>query len=383
MFGLFKKDTESSISYIFDISSASVAGAIVKFQKGELPKIIYTKKIDLELPTSVDSSRLLSDTVIALKTLALDIQKEGYSHLTFTPDKSLPVNFHCFLASPWAIFETKVLKLDKSNTVFTKSVQEDLIKKEEELFLKNIVSKYQTISGKDEVLVDKKIINIKLNGYTTTKPYGKTADSVELAVYLGVSSQDILSKFEQTISGVIKTNKDFIFHTFGIASYSVMNDFFEEDEFSIIDITGEITDVSIIRGDIVVESISFPLAKNQLVREVARKFATSYFEAESVLRMYMDKSISKQLESKVRSTIDNYGVDFVETLKQVCPDTFSGKIGLLSPLHYGDLVCDWLKTVTTQKVVQIDKKLLSNKIKSTKEVDPFLAIESLYLSKII
>ncbi|MEK7121013.1 MAG: hypothetical protein AAB840_02880 [Patescibacteria group bacterium] len=383
LFKLFKNKNRSSIAYIFDISSASIGGAIVKFDGGASPRIIYSKRVELEAPPTVDFKRLSLETFNALKKLALDIGKEGYSHLTFTGDKTLPKYAHCFLSSPYSLSETKILRIEKPNMVFTKTIEEGLTEKEMTLFKENISSKYPAIQNGTETLVDKKVIEIKLNGYSTSKPYGKTANIAEIALYLGITSKDILLKFEDIIMGALKIDQKVNFHTFPLASYFIINDTFNEDDFSILDITGELTDISIIKNGIVLESLSFPLAKNQLTREVARKFATSYFEADSVLKMYLDKSISKQLESKVQGIVDGYNHDFIETLRQVCPDAFSRKTYVIAPLHYGNMFVEWLKGETNQHALLVNNQLFTNKIKGISEVDAFLAIETLYMSKIL
>src|SRR3989344_5473983 len=119
------------------------------------------------------------------------------------------------------------------------------------------------------VIIEKKIVQIKLNGYEVRNPYGQKTSRIELSMIVGVSSGKVVESIERKLSNFFHV-KSVHFGAFPIAAFSAIRDIFpNEKNFLFIDITGEATDVSLVSNDILAGTVAFSRGKNFFIREIS------------------------------------------------------------------------------------------------------------------
>ena len=158
----------------------------------------------------------------------------------------------CILSSSWYEVQIKNLKF-----------------KEEKLF--NISSKFISAILDEESkkftesrgkLIEKNVIQILLNGYNTNNPYGKEALTVDTTIFISSMSGEIQDRIKDILETVF-TSSDVSFNTFALASFSVVRDIFKtEKNFLLLDISGEMTDIILVRNETITKIASFKLGRN-------------------------------------------------------------------------------------------------------------------------
>jgi hypothetical protein len=382
MLKLFGKKSESQIVFVFDIGSSNVSGAIAKVSRGTQPEILYTTESLMKLRHELTPENFLLSATNALRETTQKLAKEGIAHLNFTGARNLPRSYFCFLSSPWAIFETKILKFEKESMLFTPALLQSIVGKEEDEFRKEAVAKYKAKVRENAVLLEKKVTDIQLNGYTTSKPFGKSASSATITLYLSMAGKDTIASFKNAISDTLQDDKKINFHTFSLAGPFVINDYLGEDDYTLLDITGEISDCLIISGGKVKEFASFPTAENNFVRVLARQFSTSTNETLSMLRMRNEGSLSQGMNEQVDSASAEYGKKFVDSFKDAVGHEIIGKIYIAANKEIQNEILKWMGNTPGVRPVILSEKFFEKYIKKQAHANVFLTLEVLFISKL-
>ncbi|MDQ3245134.1 MAG: hypothetical protein M3P22_02215 [bacterium] len=285
-----KSKNTNDIVLIFDIGSSSVGGAFFHIQKGGAPNIIFSTREPLLLEEKVEVSKLFELAVKALKVVATRASIAGIGS---------PTKIFCVLSSPWYASQTRVIKLTKDTPfIFTKEFADSLIGKEVDLF----EEEYGSLDGHTTNKV--KTIEIKnmktlLNGYVSNDPINKKIKEIGMTIFISMSHEDIFKKIEEAVKRHFNA-VSITFSSFLMASFAVGRSLFiNQDNFLLVNIGGEITEISMIKKDIISDSSSFPLGRNFIIRGVAKELQISLDEARSIISLYKDAHIEKSYVKNV------------------------------------------------------------------------------------
>ena len=173
-------------------------------------------------------------------------------------------------------------------------------------------------------MIEYKNMKTLLNGYSLSSPVNKKAKQLEMTIYFSMSAERVLTSIEDTIFKFFH-NKDVKYSSFALASFTVARDMFVESEnFLLVDIAGEMTDISIIKKNVLSNSISYPLGRNYIVRGVAQKLHSSLSDAKTYISIYKDGHALVSLEKKVGPIIDilknKWLAGFQESLMNISED---------------------------------------------------------------
>ena len=270
----FSFGSKEGSAVVLDIESGSVGGALVKLSPGAAPRIIYSTRTPVTYQRQLSAERLLTAVKAATEivagriahTAAADAKKIG-------PIRSVV----CVLSAPWyhAITNTIVFEDTKPFRVTP------------ELIL-NLIAKDASLGAArrgegDATHIEERTIQIRLNGYETADPYGKDARKLEATVFLGFASEKVLASLTDSLWHFFHTQK-ILFHSFPLASFLSLRDLFpDEEHFLTVHVSGEVTEISIIREGHLQESLSFPIGRNSAIRMIEK--ATGGNEAESLTLM--------------------------------------------------------------------------------------------------
>lgn len=277
-----------------DVGSGTVTVSLVSFdRKGEIctPKILFTEANDMPIIEDLNFDLYIKQMDIALK--------KGLESLMYSAT-GVPSQIHIFLASPWYASETRVIKVTKTEAfLFTEKNAKSLIDEEIERFKAEQKARYKEAGGEINI-IEKHIINAKINGYRTKDPYKKKAKEVELSLFISVAPSNVSDHITETVEKVLHKRK-IIFHSFIFGSFIVARDLFQGlQSFLLLDIGSEVTDVGIVKDGELGASISFPAGKNFILRRIVAENKSSIEEAKSLFTLYQDK----KLEDKSRISLE-------------------------------------------------------------------------------
>ena len=389
--GIFSKPkSEKKLALVFDLGSSSVGGAVFEMQKGGIPKIILSVREPIALEDKFDANRFLFLTLKSLDTVASKICKMGAGQ---------PTRIFCVLSSPWYASQTRTIKLEKNTPfLFTSKLADSLIQKEISIFGEEHLAKFSQ-TDKEIRPIEFKNMKTMLNGYGTPDPLNKKAKKLEMIIFTSMSGEQILKKIEDTIFTHFHS-KDIKFSSFAMASFTVARDMFiKQENFLLVDIGGEVTDISIIKKDILSDSISYPLGRNFMIRRVAESLNCTLDEAKSFISLYKDGHAAEPTEKKLEPILDKLKKEWLAGF-QASLLNLSSDISVPATIFitvdpdlvkfFGDIIkteqiSQYTLTESEFRIIFLDAETLHGitAFKDDVNRDPFLIIESIFINRFI
>jgi hypothetical protein len=229
---MFSKTSSESVALI-DISAKSVAGGYVSFRKGELPSILYTRRLPIEIHENEPRDKAM---LRALSILGNALISEGAPILSRHTGSGHAGSILVSVDSPWQ--ETKVRS-------------EYFERKMPFTFTKNMVStaleKTRTRT-EGKILADESIIGTILNGYETREPYGRKIHRATIIV--------LTSFIDKVVADCIVKILRELFHTRDILSIAggslryqaIRTAFPHERDALILDSTNSLISIALVRN---------------------------------------------------------------------------------------------------------------------------------------
>jgi len=381
---------KDELALVFDLGSSSVGGALFLMQKSGVPKMIYSIREPIGLEKSISFDRFLSLTLKSLDQVSNKICLAGLG---------APKKVFCVISSPWYASQTRSIVLKKDTPfIFTPKLANELTQKEIGIFEEECREKYTHDSNK-VTLIELKNMQILLNGYPIDKPANQKISELEMTVFVSMSGEEILEKIKETI-GRHFYSKNVLFSSFAMASFAVARDMFvHQENFLLIDIGGEVTDISMVKKDILRASISFPLGRNFLVRGIASILDCTLDEALSYVSLYKEGHITdaalKKVEPVINKLKNEWLVKFQESLVNLSNDiSIPATIFLTIDQELADFFTETIKseqfnqytlTESKFKVVFLGTQALHGVALFEENVsrDSFLIIEAIYINRFL
>jgi hypothetical protein len=289
---------KEKIIAILEIASASVGGMLIRQNKNDKPQIISLTRAPVNFLFDVNFDAFWRCTLASL----IKVIKTLLKNYPSGPDACL-----CVFLSPWFLSQTKIINIKRERDFeVTRVFFENLMKSEEESFKSQEATQLKGEPG----FIEHEIIKTELNGYYTKSPLGKIVKTIKLYIYMSLGIGSLKTKIEKE---VLENFGDIplLFRTFPFVAFQVLNSVFDSQEgLILVDIGGEITDISLIRKNCLEETISFPRGKNFFLRRIASEFKTFSQEANSILQTYLKGHSLKGDSEKISKIIEEVKRDW-------------------------------------------------------------------------
>jgi hypothetical protein len=277
---------------ILDIRSGSLGLAIISYA-GAKREITHCVRKSLPLQKDFESSRLIVQVGNALRQLLTETQSQR--------PKFRPHKIHIVIGSPWHLSETStVLHKSPKEVEYDEKLVRKLFADEESDF------RVSHFGERKPETIEREMLLVTLNGYPTSRPFGRSASEIGITFYLSMIDTDFLDVVRSAVGSVWKADQ--IFHTFPYLSLLSTKTLIQghADSYLILDIGGEVSELSLIRNSVALEGFSFPLGAHSIMRDIASALGLTLPEAGSIYKAFtlgqVDKKISAQIE-KVLSDI--------------------------------------------------------------------------------
>lgn len=396
------KDTRSLI--VFDIGSGSVGAALAVLSPGEVPKILYSTRNAISFHKTTPRFPQLTKSMLAtLLNTMLEVQmvipqlleKEGISQRDKLVDHVLTV-----FSSPWSIVEIKTLSIEKEKPfMLTQQVTERFVREEVSKFIGENTKK-TTIKSENRNLasVDCEIIQITLNGYQTSNPYHKYIKKAHIYLGLSAVSREVYDKTSEIVEELLD-DKNGDLHAFPLASFLAARDVFKKgDDFILLDISAEMSDISLVENGALVHLVSFTKGRHLIFREISKSLKVSLEETRSLLHLYFSGKMGQKQKQELMVVMELVADEWTDSLSGALK-AVRGKRGLPKTLL---LTADqdlsgWFKKVlekfpsqnlifsdTHFDVTVLDSAYFANHITGGGGewgLDPFLALDILFYKR--
>lgn len=325
LFSWLSKDRETSF-VVIDIGSSSVGAGLALARGDKKPELVASARHDLRLRENLTFKDLLLETDLALKASLLSLAKKrgGFPR---------PERYICFLSSPYYLAKTSNIKYEGNEKfIFTKKLLDQLSGDEAEKFAAEESLLYPEIIGDRNIVIEKKITKIKLNGYESSRPFGQEATLAEITQYVSVGSLSILERLEQII--ISATNRSEVeFHTYPFALCdSFQRSIGTQKNFAVVDVSGELTDIVFSNNETISQNMTIPFGHNTLMRQLTRSTGYMFEELPGLLYLYYKNNLSVQAKNRLDPAIKSAIAEWVRLLEEAF--VLAAKTGSLPNLVY-------------------------------------------------
>ena len=240
---------------VIDIGSSSIGGGYATIEKNGTPRLRYVARVPIELH---DRELLTMDMLKALDVLGKKLIQEGAPALRKAVGSGTIDKVLVSIGSPWQDTTIRSAVIEKETPfTFTKSILHEAVEEGAE-------------HTEGRVTTGEYVIATLLNGYETRHPFGKQATRAELVI--------LSSTIESSMTETVLTSLRHIYHTrdikltaFAPVSYTVLRDLYpHEKDFMIVHVSGESTDLALVKRGVLVDVASVNGGFNALAR-AARK----------------------------------------------------------------------------------------------------------------
>lgn len=267
----FNKIKKNKVGVVVDFAGSSIGGLLIEIKEGEKTRalISFRKSFNFLFDTNFTAS--LRCAKESLRFVMKELKKFHSGKVDFVV---------CIFSSPWFVSQTKTITVTMEKPF---EVKND--------FFNNLIEEEEKSFNKDEKInsqfIEHEVMKSELNGYGVKNPVGKIANSVKASVYVSAGVKKTMEMAKEEIEnslGVVPLS----FATFPLVAFKVLNDIMNEREgFLIIDIGGEITEISLARNNSLERTVSFSVGYNLLLRKISSKMNTFFEESSSVLKAYL------------------------------------------------------------------------------------------------
>jgi hypothetical protein len=358
MISFFSKKYGTSL--LVDIGNGSVSAALVDFS-GKKPLVVSYSRVAF-----VTGERPRADSLTAKVVSAIDsaVKKtvSFKTHRGFFKNgiSSVTISF----ASPWFSAKTKKISVkDNSKSRITRDFIDKIVSKERKIF-----EKETGLSGLECFPVEAEI-----KGYKIENILGKETENFFLTLYVSAADPNLLGSVLKIISkktGILSENINV--HTFPFVTSRVIHSFFpNETEFLMMDITGEITDMTLVSSGKIEKMVSFPSGRNSVLRKIADNFSVSVEIAGSLFNLYLNNKLENETLEKmgmiVSSWLDDWSKHLTESLSEFSTEASPRKIYLTSDKDMADFIRKIIKnhrgadsSEIFDEVVLVDEKIFQD-----------------------
>ena len=286
---MFNKTTVSKkTAVLLHIGTGSVGVAYVSLKETG-PILHYAKRRHFEERGALTIDRYLSRVLWAATS--------GVTEMAMNKAYASSKEVHCFIPSILTSREIRKIKYTHYSFNVTQCLITDLVEKEIELIKKEDTTK------NNKVLLEKKIIDIQLNGYSVDNPYNKKANEIVISMFISYTEKTIIEKLKNIIHQIFHMRTVY-FHNTPLSLYSTVSMLFpKEENFTILNISGEVSDVitSVDRG--LSQIISFPFGSNTFLRLLGGELGVYIREARGILGLYKNGELSDVAKEQVEKAL--------------------------------------------------------------------------------
>jgi len=292
-----KKLTEQSL--VIDIGTASGSAGITRTGKHYTPELSHLVHVPIGSGSETAREALLSHLDEACKTLLEQFAKETVKRV------------HVVVSAPWheARIKTITSHTDKAVVISEKTVLKAIQQYKDE--------KPALTGNKDAEAV---AMQVKVHGYSTYLKKPVSGKDLEVNFF----ESEVVSDVETTITKHVQKvfpHAVISFHTFPLVSSVALRSLSEETSFTIVDVAGEVTEVSIVYEDGLRHLASFPTGYNTIARTMVETKST-LADIHSRLSLYARNELSDteqdQFEKKFISAFAEWIKEFDATMKSAC-----------------------------------------------------------------
>ncbi|MEK7649716.1 MAG: hypothetical protein AAB367_02005, partial [Patescibacteria group bacterium] len=173
------------------------------------------------------------------------------------------------------------------------------------------------IGHSDVVIIEEVLMRSLLNGYRVDQPVGKSAEEIESWIHYAGTSRELYDTFTSVIKS-LKPDAKVRFSTFPITTWLLMQEVLAPEHSAIIvDIGGELTEVTFLVDGVITEIVSLPFGVLNILLRISESERIDLDNALSLLRAYTGNTLTPEASAKLRGIIKKEMKSWEEVFERV------------------------------------------------------------------
>jgi len=307
MFGLHSREHKTAI--VTDVGSSSVGVALICIHPEGPVETIWAHREYCIIHEDATATVQLKQIKTAITNAYLELHQMGLRALKESGHDSHISEIQMVVSAPWSftISKTISLKDEKPFTVDHKLINELVAaaKKQSELVLDtNKLTK--TLGLK---LTHEDVLGVNINGYAVKEPLEQEGNEISLSFAETAISEDVSSTLINTAEKFFPKAKITMYSFMYVFYVTMRNRHPNTSEVCLIDVTGEATEIGIVREDILQHTTFNPNGIHSIARELATLTGITKQEAYSYMKddpQTLAERLPAKFHDKVLETIDHY-----------------------------------------------------------------------------
>lgn len=308
---MFFSKPQKNIGVAFDVGTASVSATLFELRGADRrPHVIQTFRRFHNLSLKRDAYHFGKSTIGQFSSVLKDIQQ--------FLGKDMPRFYTVGLSSIFYLGKTERLyeKRDVPHTLTRKDV-DDFLERGKQKFLSDL-------KRDDIVVFETVLMKSELNGYNVVNPIGKTSEEVEMWVHFAATSRELYDKFTEIINS-FRPHATIRFSTFPIAAWSLMREIlFPDHSVMLVDVGGEITEVTFLVDGVITEVLSLPFGVFNILFRISESEHVDLDNAMSLLKGYTEGGLDNTVSARIRAIIKKEIKSWEEIFERVWQNASRG-----------------------------------------------------------
>lgn len=390
-------DNGEKVSLLIDIGNSEVSCALAVFNSDNLPRFVYSSSSSFDVTEKVDSSRLVDSLVSILENEMAKILKDGFKNKYWAGKANKISGALVSFSSPWFVLKTKHINIsNEKDFIVSKAFIDDVFLKEEQIFKTEL----SPGSPDQHIVFEKSMVHTKINGYELGNIINKRTKMLEASICFSAMDSSLSDKVINIVNKYTHIPKDsYSFHSFPLISFTVVRDYFTAgNDFLIMDVSGDVTDITLVQNSVITQTVSVPSGRNYILRQISKNFDVSLEIAESMFHMFIEDKSDETINEKIHELLGliepEWAIYIENALQELSPSiNLPSNVYLMANSDVAHIYSEFIKLPKTDLTSNFRKSLNlnildENSVKKFFEnesgvgVNEFIVFGSLFYKKI-
>lgn len=315
LFSFLNKKTNDQ--YLFDIKGESISCTVFRLLENDKPEVLFFKNVFFGDSIKLGIKKYVSAMYNSLEKVSQALNKE------YLLDKKLAQldEVHFVVSSPWILSQVKNINVKSGNriSIDDKFINNLLINESEkvsnELFADGTSKAFK--------IFEKQIVQSRLDGYKIENIFNKKCSEVFVNMFVSFIQSEMYEKIVSIVAKNVLVKKN-TFHSFSLSSFSFVRDLYPAiNDFVVLDIGGETTEVVMTYDDMMSKVFSFPFGRRTIIEKISTSLSVPDHMATSLLNMTCkgtcDVITTERVEKALDLALSEWAKNFSDILKELSP----------------------------------------------------------------
>lgn len=298
---LFSHKHDKKTVVVFDVQSSIVRASLITLESGANPHVLLTVDQLISYREESNANYLIKATLQALDSCEELINRyiNASRHKNYDGKRDIIKisEVHFVLSSPWIVSKARTITQTFPKALaIDKKIVMGLISEERK---KDVPEQAENIE-----IIEEKIFDVKLNGYSVDDWEGKMVNSIDVSFAVSIAGSGMIQRFKQSAISMV-SEKNTYFHSALLLQHVGMSIILPENkDYVLIHAHGELSDVVIAENGACMFFGSFPYGTNSMIRSIAKELKVGMNTADSLITLSVSGHLDPVEEEKTVKVMD-------------------------------------------------------------------------------